>query len=169
MKVESINSSNMVKKKVFIEFNYSKPKFKNLIKNTIYKEYLSRYIKKLCGKKIVYMSYNFICSQEQIKMNTTFKDHNYNTDILTFGLTNTECELTGDVYISLREIKKNANRYNVEITEEINRVLIHGFLHILGYNDEINSEKKIMRKEEDKYIKFIQKNCSTWNKGVYHY
>ena len=88
---------------------------------------------------------------------------------MTFGLTNTECELTGDVYISLREIKKNANRYNVEITEEINRVLIHGFLHILGYNDETNSEKKIMRKEEDKYIKFIQKNCSTWNKRVYHY
>lgn len=89
------------------------------------------------------MSYNFICSQEQIKMNTTFKDHKYNTDILTFGLTNNDCELTGDVYISLREIKKNANRYNVEITEEINRVLIHGFLHILGYNDETNSEKKL--------------------------
>lgn len=52
------------------------------------------------------MSYNFICSQEQIKMNTTFKDHKYNTDILTFGLTNNDCELTGDVYISLREIKK---------------------------------------------------------------
>lgn len=169
MKVESINSSNMVKKQVFIEFNYSKPKFKNLIKTTINKECLLRYIKKLCGKKRVYMSYNFICSQEQIKMNTTFKDHNYNTDILTFGLVNTECELTGDVYISLGEVKKNARIYNVEISEEINRVLIHGFLHIIGYNDETNSEKKIMRKEENKYIKFIQKNCSTWNKSVYHY
>jgi rRNA maturation RNase YbeY len=158
----------MVKKRVFIEFNYSKPKFKNLIKSTINKEYLSRYIKKLCGKKRVYMSYNFISSEEQIKINTTFKDHNYNTDILTFGLTNTECELTGDVYISLREVK-NVRRYNVEISEEINRVLIHGFLHIIGYNDETNSEKKIMRKEENKYIKFIQKNCSTWNKSVYHY
>ena len=162
MKVESINSSNMVKKKVFIEFNYSKPKFKNLIKNTIYKEYLSSYIKKLCGKKRVYMNYNFICSQEQIKMNTTFKDHNYNTDILTFGLTNTKCELTGDVYISLREIKKNANRYNVEITEEINRVLIHGFLHILGYNDEIYTEELFHVEQE--CLSLLER--STWNKKV---
>lgn len=169
MKKESISFSNMVKKQIIIEFNYSKPKFKKLIETSITKEYLSRYIKKMCGNRKVYMSYNFISSKEQIKMNTTYKDHNYNTDILTFGLTKTDCELTGDVYISLKQIKRNAKRYNVNKEEEINRVLIHGFLHILGYNDETDSEKKSMRNEENRYLKFLSRKRSTWNNSIYHY
>jgi probable rRNA maturation factor len=156
-------------KKVKLEFNYSKAKFKRCIKSSVDKEYLSRYIKKICGKRRVFMSYNIVSSKEQIKMNKEFKDHNYNTDILTFNLSNNDCELTGDVYISLKQIEKNSKEYKVNINEEINRVLIHGFLHILGYNDGSVIEKKIMRREENKYLNYLYKKCSTWNSSVYHY
>jgi rRNA maturation RNase YbeY len=169
MRQENIDLINMIKKSVCIEFNYSKAKFKKLVKFNVDKEYLSRYIKKLCGKKVVYMSYNFVSYKEQIKMNTEFKYHNYNTDILTFELSNTDCELTGDVYISLKQVEKNAKRYRVDIKEELNRVLIHGFLHITGYKDETMKEKRDMRREEDLYLRYIYKKCSTWNNSIYHY
>ena len=156
-------------KKVKLEFNYSKAKFKRCIKSSVDKDCLSRYIKKICGKRSVFISYNFVSSSEQIKMNNEFKDHNYNTDILTFELSNSDCELTGDVYISLKQIKKNTIKFNTHIEEEINRVLIHGFLHIMGYNDGTVIEKKIMRGEENKYLNYLSKKCSTWNNSVYYY
>lgn len=156
-------------KKVKLEFNYSKAKFKRCIKSSVDKDCLSRYIKKICGKRSVFISYNFISSSEQIKTNIDFKEHNYNTDILTFNLSNNDCELTGDVYISLKQIEKNSKEYKVNINEEINRVLIHGVLHILGYNDGTVIEKKNMRREENKYLNYLSKKCSTWNNSVYHY
>lgn len=151
---------------VVIQFNFAKSKYKNLVKLYIDKKMLSRYIKKVCGNRNVVFQYNFVTSNEQIALNKEFKAHDYNTDILTFDMSENDCELTGDVYISLRQVEKNAKRYGVDMREEINRVIIHGFLHILGYNDETKNEKKVMRKEENKYLKYLSKKCSTWNSSV---
>ena len=152
-----------------IQLNFSKSRYKNEVLELIEKKLLSRYINKRCGNKVVNISYNFVSSKDQIKMNREFKSHNYNTDILTFDLSNSECELTGDVYISLKQIKKNAKRYNVWLKEELSRVLIHGFLHLYGFNDQTKQEKKEMKKQEDRYLDYIKKNCSTWNMSVNHY
>lgn len=152
-----------------IELNFTKPKYKTEVLGYIDKTVLSRYINKRCGNKKVSLNYNFISSKEQIKMNREFKNHNYNTDILTFDLSNQACELTGDVYISLKQVKKNAKRYHVSLKEELNRVLIHGFLHLSDYNDETKQEKRDMRRQEDKYLKYIKRKCSTWNMSINHY
>lgn len=152
-----------------IELNFTKSKYKSEVLELINRNVLSRYIKKRCGNRIVNLNYNFISSKEQIKMNREFKNHNYNTDILTFDLSNQACELTGDVYISLKQVKKNAKRYHVSLKEELNRVLIHGFLHLSDYNDETKQEKRDMRRQEDKYLKYIKRKCSTWNMSINHY
>jgi probable rRNA maturation factor len=160
---ENIYSSNM------IEFNFTKSRYKKDVIELINKKILSRYINKRCGNRKVCLNYNFISSIEQITMNSEFKGHHYNTDILTFDLSENECELTGDVYISLKQVKKNAKRYRVSLREELNRVLIHGFLHLSGFNDETKNEKKEIRRQEDKYLNYIKRKCSTWNMSVNHY
>jgi probable rRNA maturation factor len=152
-----------------IEFNFSKSRYKKEVLKLVDKRVLSRYISKRCGKNKVKINYNFVSTNEQINMNTEFKKHNYNTDILTFDLSEKECELTGDVYISLKQIRKNTKRYGVSLRDEVNRVLIHGFLHLYGYNDETKEERNIMRKQEDRYLDFMKRKCSTWNMSVNHY
>lgn len=152
-----------------INFNFSKSKYKKEVSELVNKKLLSRYINKRCGNKLVSLNYNFISSREQIKMNRKFKSHNYNTDILTFDLSEKDCELTGDVYISLKQVRKNAKRYSVSLKEELDRVLIHGFLHLLGYNDETKYEIKEIRRKENKYLDYIKRKCSTWNTSINHY
>lgn len=160
---ESIYSTSM------IIFNFSKSKYKREVLSIIDKNLLSRYINKRCGRREVIINFNFISSSNQIKMNIDFKAHNYNTDILTFDLSESDCELTGDVYISLKQVRKNAKNYGVELREELNRVLIHGFLHLNGFNDETRQEKKDMRREENKYLQYLKRKCSTWNTCINHY
>jgi len=136
-----------------IEFNFSKSRYKKEVLKLVDKRVLSRYISKRCGKNKVKINYNFVSTNEQINMNTELK----------------ECELTGDVYISLKQIRKNTKRYGVSLRDEVNRVLIHGFLHLYGYNDETKEERNIMRKQEDRYLDFMKRKCSTWNMSVNHY
>jgi len=145
-----------------IVFNYSKSKYKFIVLDNVNKKFLKKYIINLCKKnKIelinkIYLNYNFISKSEQIKMNIDFKQHNYNTDILTFNLSESHCELTGDVYISLKQIEKNTKRFKTNLYFELNRVIIHGFLHLYGFNDEFKSEKKQMRNQENKYLNYLK-------------
>ena len=152
-----------------IAFNFTKSSYKKEVLELVKKKELSTYIDRRCGNRTVKLNYNFISSKEQIKINKEFKKHKYNTDILTFDLSNKECELTGDVYISLKQVKKNAKRYSVSLKDELGRVLIHGFLHLLGYNDETKQEQKVMKKQENKYLDYIKRKCSTWNMSINHY
>ncbi len=101
------------------------------------------------------INYNFVSSKRQIEINNEHLNHNYNTDIITFNLSDSNDKLYGDIYISLKQIRKNAKRYNADVYQEINRVVIHGLLHLLGYNDKSKNEVKIMRKEENKFLKYI--------------
>lgn len=146
-----------------IDFNFEKKKYKNEVNDLISKKYLIKYIDSRfikCGKlnlDKIYLNYNFVSKQQQIKINKEFKLHNYNTDIITFNLSELDCELTADVYISLNQVKKNADKYKVSLFSELNRVLIHGFLHLSGYNDETLIEKKLMKRQEDKYLNYIKK------------
>ena len=102
-----------------IAFNFTKSSYKKEVLELVKKKELSTYIDRRCGNRTVKLNYNFISSKEQIKINKEFKKHKYNTDILTFDLSNKECELTGDVYISLKQVKKNAKRYSVSLKDEL--------------------------------------------------
>ncbi len=96
---------------------------------------------------------NFIITgDENIKIiNSEFLKHNYFTDVIAFDY-GFENIVSGEIYISFDTVKRNAINYNVSLREEIFRVMVHGLLHLCGYNDDNAEGKESMRKIEDIWI-----------------
>lgn len=95
------------------------------------------------------------CSDEYLlEVNKQYLNHDYYTDIITFNY-NTD-KINGDLFISLDRVADNANHNNVPRETELLRVIIHGVLHLLGYNDKTTKEEKEIRAKEDSCIKNYQ-------------
>ncbi len=92
---------------------------------------------------IIFCSDNYILS-----INQQYLKHNYYTDVITFDYTNNSV-LSGDVFISIDTVKANSQEYITDFNEELYRVIIHGILHLYGFKDSTDSQKKIMRELED--------------------
>jgi len=93
------------------------------------------------------------CSDEFLrKINKEYLNHDYYTDIVTFHYGETESTLSGELYISIDRIRENAVKFNIKREDEKRRVIIHGLLHLLGFNDENREEKEKMNALEDKYL-----------------
>lgn len=89
-----------------------------------------------------------------LEQNKSFLRHDYYTDIITFDY----CEMdfiSGDLLISIDRVNDNAKTYNVSRETELNRVLVHGLLHLCGYGDKTGKEIEIMRKKEDYYLTLL--------------
>ena len=104
------------------------------------------------GKKTKSISFIFCTDNELIKLNNDFLKHNYYTDILTFDLSESNYEITADVFISIDRVKENAKIFRVSFKKELHRVMIHGLLHLCGYKDQKKSDVKKIRLIEDKYL-----------------
>lgn len=83
-------------------------------------------------------------------MNKEFLQHDYPTDIITFPLE--ENEIDGELYISLDTAARQADEYGVSLTNELMRLAAHGTLHLIGYDDATDEERKEMSRLEDFYI-----------------
>ena len=95
------------------------------------------------------------CSDEYLlEMNKKHLNHNYYTDIITFNY-NVEKKLSGDLFISVDRIKENAKSFNENFNVELFRVMIHGVLHLCGFNDKTIDEQKKMRRKENQYLGLI--------------
>lgn len=93
------------------------------------------------------------CSDEQIlEINKAYLKHFYFTDVITFNY-NENNIINGDIYISIDRVIENACKYNVNVDHELNRVIVHGVLHLLGFNDTTKVEKEKMRLLEDVHLK----------------
>jgi len=86
------------------------------------------------------------------------------TDVMAFNLEDESNELEGEVYISFDRVKDNAKTFNVDLEQEFKRVIIHGTLHLVGYNDKSSKEKNVMTKLENKYINQVpERLIKVWN------
>lgn len=101
------------------------------------------------GKKIGNINYIFASDNYILEINRQYLQHNYFTDIITFNYNEGEI-INGDIFISVDTVSANAEKYNNSSFEnELYRVIIHGILHLIGYDDKNEESQKIMRNMED--------------------
>ncbi len=93
---------------------------------------------------------NFVNSAEIMRINKIYLNHNYSTDIITFDYSGSQKMLDGEIYISIEDAAFNAKKFGVKLKEEIMRLVIHGFLHLLGFNDKSQKDKIVMKEIENK-------------------
>lgn len=86
-----------------------------------------------------------------LKLNQKYLSHNYLTDIITFNYSEKK-KINGDLYICLDTVRSNATRFKCTEYEELLRVVVHGILHLIGYNDSNAREKEEMKVKEDQYL-----------------
>lgn len=91
---------------------------------------------------------------ELLEMNREYLNHDTFTDIISFDYTIGQT-LSGDIFISSDRVKENAKLYKVKESFEMQRVMAHGVLHLMGYKDKSQAEKEGMRKEEDKFLEMF--------------
>ncbi len=103
-------------------------------------------IRRLGQISIIFCSDNYI-----LDINQRYLQHDYFTDIITFDY----CEddrLSGDLFISVDSVRENAIEYGTSFNDELNRVMVHGILHLIGYDDHNDEDIKQMRSKENYYL-----------------
>lgn len=109
------------------------------------------------GERILYgnyeaneINYIFVSDEYLYKINLEQLQHDYYTDIITFHYHEPESKkIHSDIYISIDRVKENATLHNISFETELHRVMIHGILHLLGYDDHEESDIQEMRKAEE--------------------
>lgn len=105
------------------------------------------------GYKLTELNYIF-CSDEYLhQMNVSYLNHDTLTDIITFDNSEVEGKIVGDIFISTDRVAENAKNFGVEFIDELNRVMVHGALHLVGYKDKKKEEQEKMRAKENYYLK----------------
>ena len=97
------------------------------------------------------ITYIFCDDDYLLEKNIRFLNHNTLTDVITFDY----CEgnsVSGDIFISIERVKENSEVFKVDFLTELNRVMVHGLLHLLGYKDKNERESNLMRKKENYYL-----------------
>ena len=101
------------------------------------------------GYKLKDLNYIFCSDDYLLEINKQYLQHDYYTDIITFDNSEEEGILEGDIYVSIDRVKDNAESLGVDFEVELRRVLIHGLLHLVGYEDTTDDLKVAMRAKED--------------------
>lgn len=122
------------------------------------KRFIKKWLTKLIG------NHNYRCGdiniilqtdEELLSLNQSALNHDTYTDIITFNY-NEENSINGDLYISIERIKENAIKFAVSTEEELYRVMAHGVLHLLGFNDKKTDEQIIMRQKENEALSLLK-------------
>lgn len=108
-------------------------------------------IKRVGDINVIFCSDNYV-----LDVNLRFLQHDYFTDIITFDY----CEgnrISGDLFISVDSVRENASFYGVPFEEEMHRVIVHGVLHLIGFDDHTESDIATMRSKENYYLDILRK------------
>ncbi len=127
----------------------------NSIQNDISKILFHRLIsglKKEFGFGIDSLLVNIVSSEYLLDINKKFLKHLYSTDIITFDYSKNKQYLNSELYISLQDAAENAQKYNVTLEQELMRLVIHGVLHLLGYDDKTPEKRIVMKRMENRLV-----------------
>ena len=98
------------------------------------------------------VSYVFCKDEFLLELNRKYLNHDTYTDVLTFTLSDRSAPINAEIYISIERVLENSISLGIDFQEELNRVMIHGILHLCGFDDRTSKEKKIMRQKENFYL-----------------
>ena len=118
----------------------------NELKQWIFKAFKSN------KKNIQQINYIFCSDQYLLQMNKQYLKHNYFTDIITFDNSSDPKKKEADIFISIDRVKANAKAFKIPFKDELHRVMIHGALHLIGYDDKKPENKKKMKRAEDAWL-----------------
>ena len=116
---------------------------------------LQRWIKKVItseNKEVGEINYIFCSDEYLLERNIKYLNHDTLTDIITFNYCKGKI-ITSDIMISIDRVKENSTIFDNSFSKELHRVMIHGILHLIGYDDKTEKEKKLMKEKENFYLK----------------
>ncbi|NLV53841.1 MAG: rRNA maturation RNase YbeY [Bacteroidales bacterium] len=134
------------------------PSFRHREYNTWIKAVAATY-----GKRVGDIAYIFCNDEKILEVNRQYLQHDYYTDIITFDycddalLTGKKDTIAGDLFISIDTVRSNAEQQKTAYEDELNRVIIHGILHLCGINDKGPGEREIMEAAENKALAMLKK------------
>jgi probable rRNA maturation factor len=100
------------------------------------------------------IDYVFCTDEYLLQLNQEYLNHDTLTDIITFDYTDRKT-ISGDIFISTERVEDNAKEFQVDVLNELRRVMSHGILHLVGYGDKSDDEAKLMREKEEEKIKMF--------------
>jgi probable rRNA maturation factor len=133
-----------------IEFHYQTAPFLFRNRKRLKKFILSELRKK--KQKVEAVNVIFCSDKDLLDINRQYLNHDFYTDIITFQLNPPFEPILADIYISVERVKDNASRFETSFTQELHRVIFHGFLHLTGLKDKSKAEAEEMRKAEARLL-----------------
>ena len=105
------------------------------------------------GSCVQSLSYIFCSDPYLLSINNRFLEHDFYTDVITFDQRDhIDSCIEGDIFVSVDRVYENASSFSNSFDEELRRVMVHGMLHLLGYEDGSVESKFKMRSLEDHYL-----------------
>lgn len=109
------------------------------------------------GKKVGVLNFIFCSDNFLFDINKRYLNHNTYTDVITFDVSSEKTYINADIYISVDRVKENAKTFKTSFQKELFRVMCHGVLHLIGYNDKSPDESILIREKEDFYLSLLPK------------
>lgn len=113
-------------------------------------------LKKILSFSVVNLELNFVSEKTIQIINKDYLNHNNSTDIITFNYGKSNSEFDGEIFISLPDVKLNSKKFGCTFNQELFRVIIHGILHMLGYEDYSKKDYFEMKKQENLYLDMLK-------------
>ncbi len=101
---------------------------------------------------LVHLNIIFCSDRYLQEKNYVYLQHDTFTDVITFDYTTLSGKVEGDLYISVERVRENAKMLKHSFEQELYTIIVHGVLHLVGYNDHTSAEKCIMRDKEYTYV-----------------
>ena len=115
------------------------------------------------GKRVGELYYYFCSDEKLLEINRERLGHDFYTDIVTFPLTDCETVLSSEFCISIDRIQENAVTFGRSYESELHRVIIHGVLHLIGFDDHSEEDEQIMREKEEEVLEMRNDECRIMN------
>ena len=104
--------------------------------------------------KIKQLNFIFVLDKEILLINNKYLKHSYPTDVISFDYSEAQF-LEGDLFVSIDSILINSKKFSIKFKDELYRVMIHGLLHLMKFNDKTLFEIKVIRRKEFYYLRLF--------------